>query len=232
METLRRAKEYLAPGAFYFALALVCTIMIFIREPLGLPGVDFFADIAKGFFERYGLITLYVSAVIESSFVIGFYFPGSLVVVLAILVSDRSILALTIIVLIAWASVLTATVVNYWLGKEGFYRLLLKLGSEDTLHSMQAYLEKRGRWAIFFSGVHPNILAITNICMGIAHSGFLKTMAFSFIAIAFWVPVQVYILGFVLPDPKESTALLQWIIVALLVFVGARAVRKKQGEVH
>jgi membrane protein DedA with SNARE-associated domain len=232
MSSIKEWKEYLAPGAFHFTLAVFFTIMVFVREPLGMPGVDAVAGVAKGFFERYGLIALYISAVIESLFMISFYFPGSLVVVVAILVSDRSIPALGAIVLIGWASVLTATVINYWLGKEGFYRLLLHLGSEKSVIEMQAWLEKRGRWAIFFSGVHPNILAITNICMGIARAGLLKTLALSFIAIAFWIPVQVYILGFVLPDPKESTALLQWIIVAGLVAWGVRAVRKKHSEVH
>jgi len=230
MEKLKRLAHYLAPGALYFSVAIFAIIMIFVREPLGLPGVDYLADIAKGFFDRYGLITLYVCALIESLFMVSFYFPGSLVVILAILVSDRSLPALGIIVLIAWASVLTATAINYWLGKEGFYRLLLKFGSKDMLTGMQAWLDRRGRWAVFFSGVHPNVLAITNICMGIARAGFWKTMIYSFVAIAFWIPIQVYILGFVLPDPKESTALLQWIIVAAIVFIGVRAVRKKQKE--
>ncbi|PIR83644.1 hypothetical protein COU18_03100 [Candidatus Kaiserbacteria bacterium CG10_big_fil_rev_8_21_14_0_10_51_14] len=232
MEKLRRAKEYLAPGALYFAVAIFAIVIIFVREPLGLPGVDYLADIAKGFFDRYGLVTLFVAALIESLFMVSFYFPGSLVVILAILVSDRSIPALALIVLIGWASVLTATAINYWLGREGFYRLLLKLGSGDTVHSMQGWLERRGKWAVFFSAVHPNILAITNICMGIARAGFLKTLMLSFLAIAFWIPVQVYILGFVLPDPKESTALLQWVIVGGIVFLGVRAVRKKQSAVH
>src|SRR3989344_4865211 len=232
MNSLKEWVRYLEPGAFYFALAVFFAIMIFVREPLGLPGIDALADIAKGFFERYGLVALYVAAVIESLFMISFYFPGSLVVILAILVSDRSIPALGAIVLIGWASVLTATVVNYWLGKEGAYRLLLKLGSEQSIYDMQAWLEKRGRWAIFFSAVHPNLLAITNICMGIARAGLLRTLTLSFISILFWIPVQVYILGFILPDPKESTALLQWIIVAGLVAWGVRAVRKKQSEIH
>ena len=231
MNSLKEWVRYLEPGAFYFALAVFFAIMIFVREPLGLPGIDALADVAKGFFERYGLVALYVAAVIESLFMISFYFPGSLVVILAILVSDRSIPALGAIVLIGWASVLSATVVNYWLGKEGFYRLLLHFGSEKSIHDMQKWLEKRGRWAIFFSAMHPNILAITNICMGIARAGLLKTLIFSFIAIAFWIPIQVYILGFVLPDPHESTALLQWVIVAGILFLGVRAVLKKKVEV-
>ena len=227
MNTIQQWIRYLQPGAFYFALAIFFVIMIFVREPLGLPGIDVLADVAKGFFERYGLIALYICAVIESLFMISFYFPGSLVVILAILVSDRSLLALGTIVVIGWASVLTATVVNYWLGKEGLYRLLLHLGSEDTLRDMQAWLQKRGRLAIFFSAAHPNILAITNICMGIARAGLFKTLALTALAIAFWIPVQVYILGFVLPDPKESTALLQWVIVASIVLFGVYKIRKQ-----
>ncbi|OGG50494.1 hypothetical protein A3C18_03840 [Candidatus Kaiserbacteria bacterium RIFCSPHIGHO2_02_FULL_54_11b] len=231
MDDLKRLVKYLEPGAFYFALAVVFVIVMFVREPLGLPGIDTLTDIAKGFFERYGLVALYVAAVIESLFMISFYFPGSLVVILAILVSDRSVLALATIVVIGWASVMTATAVNYWLGKEGAYRLLLRLGSEETVHDMQTWLAKRGRWAIFFSAVHPNILAITNICMGIAHAGLVRTLALSFVAIAFWIPVQVYVLGFILPDPKESTALLQWVIAAGIVWLGVRAVRKENAKV-
>ena len=230
MQYLKRLKEYLEPGAFYFAFAIVFTIMMFVREPLGLPGVDALAGIAKGFFERYGLAALFVAAVIESLFMISFYFPGSLVVILAILVSDRSFATLATIVLIGWASVLTATVVNYWLGKEGVYRLLLHLGSGESVRDMQAWLGKRGRWAVFLSGAHPNILAITNICMGIARAGLAKTLALSFIAIAFWIPLQVYVLGFILPDPKESTALLQWVIVIGILILGVRAVRKKSAK--
>jgi len=228
MKSLKEWAVYLEPGAFYFALAIFFVIMIFVREPLGLPGIDTLAEIAKGFFERYGLIALYVSAVIESLFMISFYFPGSLVVILAILVSDRSIPALGAIVLIGWASVLTATVINYWLGKEGAYRILLKLGSEKSILDMQAWLEKRGRWAIFFSAVHPNLLAITNICMGIARAGLLRTLTLSFISILFWIPVQVYILGFVLPDPKDSTALLQWVIAGAILLLGVREVKNKR----
>ncbi|MDO8514023.1 MAG: VTT domain-containing protein [bacterium] len=230
MNDIKNFIKYIEPGAFYFALAAVFTIVTLVREPLGLPGVDTLANIATGFFERYGLMALYVAALIESLFMISFYFPGSLVVILAILVSDRSFLALTIIIAIGWASVMTATVINYWLGKEGFYRLLLYLGSEDGVHDMQKWLEKRGKWAIFLSAVHPNILAITNICMGIARAGLAKTLAFSFVAIAFWIPVQVYVLGFLLPDPKESAAFLQWIIVVGIFVLGVRAVRKKSAE--
>ncbi len=227
MHDIKRFLEYIAPGAFYFALAVAFVVMMFLREPLGLPGVDTLADIAKGFFDRFGLVALFVAAVIESLFMISFYFPGSLVVILAILVSDRSLSALTVIVLIGWASVLTATVINYWLGKEGVYRVLLKLGSEESVQTMQRWLEKRGKWAVFLSGVHPNILAITNICMGIAHAGLVRTLALSFVAIAFWIPVQVYLLGFVLPDPHESTMLLQWVIAAGIFALGVREVRKK-----
>ncbi len=219
--------EYLAPGFFYFALAIGFSAVLFFRESLGLPGIDTYTDIAKGFFDRYGLFALYVAAVIESLFMISLYFPGSFVFVLAILVSDRSPLSLGEIVFVGWASVLTATIINYWLGKEGFYRLLLHFGAERTVEDMQAWLEKRGRWAVFLSAAHPNILAVTNICMGIARTGLLKSLALSFIAIIFWIPLQVYILGFVLPDPKESTALLQFAIAAILVWFGIREVRRK-----
>lgn len=217
MRTLTRIAEFLKPGMFYFLMAFFVILIAMNREALGLPSVESLTNIVRTFFDSYGLWALYIAAVIESLFMISLYFPGSFVVVLAILVSDRSLPALAAIVLIGWASVLTATIINYWLGREGFYRLLLKLGSEDVLNNMQAWLTKRGRLAIFLAGVHPNILAVVNICMGIARAGLAQTLLYSFMAIAFWIPVQVFILGFLLPDPEADTIFLQWIVAAALV---------------
>ncbi len=230
LREVRKYIKYLEPGFFYFLLAVGFGIAVVFRESLGLPGVDVYADIARGFFDRYGLVALYVALIVESLFMISLYFPGSLVFVLAILVSDRSLLELSAIVVVGWASVLTATMINYWLGKEGFYRLLIRLGSAQTVEDMQAWLEKRGRWAIFVSAAHPNILAVTNICMGIARAGLFRALALSFAAIIFWIPLQVYILGFVLPDPKESTALLQLLIATGLFWLGIREVRKQRSQ--
>lgn len=227
MHRIRAWAAYLAPGFVYFALATGFVAAILLRDRLGLPGLDTYTDVAQGFFDSYGLYALYVAAILESLFMVCLYFPGSFVFILAILVSDRSFLALSTIIVIGWASVLTATVINYWLGREGFYRILLHWGAAKTVEDMQAWLDKRGRWAIFISAAHPNVLAVTNICMGIAHTGLSRAIAYSFVAIGFWIPLQVYVLGFVLPDPKASAELLQLMIAGGFVWMGVREVRRK-----
>lgn len=227
MEIVAKIKEFLMPGAFHFTLAALLGTARFLWEPAGLPRPETLVEVARMFFEQYGLIALFVAAFIESLFMVSFYFPGSFVVVLAILVSDRSFFSLAVIVLIGWASVLSATIVNYWLGKEGFYRLLLRLGSETVVERMQAWLDKRGHLALFLSAMHPNLLAIATICMGIARAGLRKTLLLSFVALLFWIPLQVYLLGFVLPNPLENTALLYAVVVAGLIIWGGFLVVKE-----
>lgn len=227
MTNFNKVKEFFAPGAFQFILAGIFATSALLWGSLDLPGVGAIVTTAEMLFERYGLIALFIAAFIESIFMISFYFPGSAVVVLAILVSDRSPSSLAVIVVIGWASVLAASAVNYWLGKEGFYRLLLRIGSPSTVEKMQAWLDKRGFFALFLSAMHPNFLAIANICMGITRKGLLKTLMFSFLAILFWIPLQVYILGFVLPDPQESGLLLYLLVIIGLLLWGGLLVAKE-----
>lgn len=221
MDFARRALSFLEPGMLQYALALVVAVVAVFWDVIGLPSTGELTELARAFFDNYGLYALYVAAVIESLFVLSLYFPGSFVVILAILVSDRSLLALGSIVLIGWLSVLSATVVNYWLGKEGFYRALLFLGSQRAIGNMQESLQKHGKLTVFFSGIHPNILAIANICLGIARVGLSRALFLTAMSIAFWLPLQVYVLGFLLPDPQANSEYLQWVLVAALVLWGS-----------
>lgn len=216
----KKIKEFLEPGMFHFVLALILISVGISWKYLGLPDAADATALAERFFEQYGLITLLIAAFIESIFMISFYFPGSFVVVLAILVSDRSFASLLAIVVIGWVSVLSATVVNYWLGREGFYRLLLKLGSRSLVDRMQTWLDKRGSIVVFIAAAHPNLLAIANICMGIARKGLMKVLSLTSVAILFWIPFTVFIFGFVLPNPQENTTILYWVFTAVLLVWG------------
>ena len=228
MNFINAVRRYLEPGMFQFTLAILFGAVGVLWAPLGLPDLAALTRTAQAYFEQYGLITLFVASFIESVFMISFYFPGSFVVVLAILVSDRSLSSLSIIVLIGWSAVLAATAINYWLGREGFYRFLLKFGSRQLVDRMQVWLNRNGPLTIFLSAFHPNFLAVGSICMGIAREGLLKTLGLSFIGIAFWIPVSVYVLGFVLPNPQEDTAFLYWFVVGFLVLWGSALVAKEK----
>ena len=215
-ELLRRAKTYLEPGLFPFTLVIILVMARFIWAPLGLPDTETLIIVSRGFFEQYGYAALFVSAFLESLFMISFYFPGSFMVVLAIIVSDRSLYSLSIIACVGIASVLAATAVNYWLGREGFYRLLLRLGSRGIVERMQAWLDRYGLFTLFVSGMHPNFLAVANICMGIAREGLLKSLTYSFGTLLFWIPAQIIILGFILPDPLHNAP--HYYTLAIVVF--------------
>ena len=213
---LVRLKQYLEPGIFPFTLVVILALARFIWAPLGLPDTETLIQISRAFFEQYGYAALFVAAFLESLFMISFYFPGSFMVVLAIIVSDRSFYSLAVIACVGIASVLAATAVNYWLGREGFYRLLLRLGSRKIVERMQLWLDKYGLLTLFLSGMHPNFLAIANICMGIARVPLWRTVTYSFLTLLFWIPLQIFILGFILPDPLRNAP--HYYTLAIVVF--------------
>lgn len=212
----RSMRAAIEPGLFPLILALFLIIMGLLWEPLGLPDVPRTIAIVSGLFEKHGATALFLGAFIEGLFMINLYFPGSFVILLAILVSGRTLPELALVAFIAWLAFSMASVVNYLLGKYGFYRLLLFLGSKDVVGKMQGWMHKRGKMTVFLSAVHPNFLAVALVSMGIAQKGLVKSTGLSMIALACWAPVLTALTAFVLPPATEAAGY-YWFMVALLL---------------
>ena len=81
---------------------------------------------------------------------LSFYLPGSFVIVLAVIVSDKSIYSLTLLGASSWVGFTIANVCNYYLGRFGYFRVLLFLGKNKLIEDMKKWLDKNASKTLFF----------------------------------------------------------------------------------
>src|SRR3989338_3380973 len=158
----------LAFGLFYIFWAL-----------LDLPPKEEVMRIAELYFETYGLATIFVAAMIESVLFVGWDFPGSLVIVLGVVFSRDDFVQLLGVYSVTTLAFIIAYALNFYVGKYGWYRLLLALGLRKPLENAQHQLTRYGPRAIFLTYWHPNLAALTSTAAGILQLPFRTFMTYS-----------------------------------------------------
>lgn len=230
-------RQITRPGHLPFALGMAFLTFAFVYRSVDFPQPSELAEIGRSLYAEYGIIVLLIAAFIEGIFMVNFYFPGSFVILLAVFLSEKSPEALGAIVLWSVVGFLLATVINYVLGKYGFYRVVLWMGKKDTVKNMHKWLSKHGRWAIGLTAVHPNFLAIAVVCMGIAREGLLKTSAIVGVALIFWVSLWTIIIAAVVSkvnveDPNQHWYIFGVFILWGLFLIAKRRIQQKKRKTH
>lgn len=192
----------------------------FLYDLAHLPDGAELAAIGQEYFLRFGFLAVFVAALIEAVFMVNIYFPGSFVIVLAVYLSDRSLGQLTEIATVSGLGFFLSGIGNYWLGRGGFYRALLKLGKANTIERMHAFMERRGAWATFLTAFHPNFLAICQVCHGIALEPFRRVMLLSALGLLFWVPFWTGVTAFAVTEIDITEGNPGWIIAAGFAALG------------
>lgn len=189
---------------YYFRLLSIPLTLLVIYTSLAIawrvfsfPSPDVLAEIVGGWFDRYGIPALFFSSMLEGLLLIGSYFPGVFVIFLGVLVADSPMEA-SIAVTVCTLGLVLAHVLNYVLGKYGWYKILIKFGMGEAVEQSRLKLEKRGFWAIPLSYWLPSVGALTNTAAGIMRLSFRKFFAYSLASSVFWytlVGFIVYISG-------------------------------------
>ena len=190
---------------------------------LDLPPEETILAVARSYFDSYGLVTVYVCAAIEGLLLIGFYFPGSLVFFLGLLLAAGDPARTFQVGALAAFGLYTGYLVNYALGRHGWYRLLVAFGLRDGLERAKQRLNRHGLHAVFMTYWQPNLGSLTSTAAGVLQLAFAKFAVYSAAAVAFWIgfwSTLVYILG----KPALTLVgfrfiaimLATWIVVALI----------------
>ncbi len=162
-----------------------------------LPPPDRLAEIVGGWFDTYGVPALFLASFLEGMLLVGSYFPGVFVIFLGVLVADSASGA-ALSVVVATLGLILAHILNYFMGKYGWYKLLVKFGMKDAIEQSKSRLEKRGPIAIPLSYWLPSIGALTNTAAGIIRMSFRKFLFYSIASSIFWyslVGLVVYQIG-------------------------------------
>jgi membrane protein DedA with SNARE-associated domain len=185
---------------------------------LDLPSDAELVVIVKNWFATYGLWIVFVGALIEGFLLLGQYFPGGFIIFLGVISAGKHIPRAAEVVSIVCLAFFISYTLNYWVGKYGWYRLLIKFGLKQSLEHAKEKLEKQGLNAVILSYWEPNLASITATAAGILQIPLRKFQIYSAVGIIVWNifwGVLVYSLG----ENALKIVGFKYIIVIFLIWV-------------
>jgi membrane protein DedA with SNARE-associated domain len=206
-------------------LGIVLTLSLFWKI-LDLPPEDQLIEIARKYFDKYGLIVLLISAIIEGVLLVGWYYPGSLVIFLGVIFAGKNVSLAIETVLIITLGLYLAYLINYILGKYGWYRLLLAFGLSKPLEKAQLRITKYGFSGILLSYWHPNLAAIASTAAGTLQFSWRKFLIYSLISVSIWNifwGTLVYFLG----EASLGIVGLKFVLIAIVGWIIVNLIKQK-----
>ena len=205
----------------------------FLWRLLDLPSDEELLRIVESSFDKYGYFIMPVSALIEGFIFAGFYYPGSFVIFLGVILSD-SISQLFVLLILVTLGLSLAHIINFALGRYGWHKLLVAVGFRTPIENAKRRLTKYGLRAIFLSYWMPNLASLTATAAGIMHYPFKKFLLYSLIATITWNTVWaavVYTLG----EAALKIVGIQFVLVIifgwiLLNLISSRKKKKQEQE--
>lgn len=180
----------------------------------------------KTFFDDHGYGVVFLGALAEGILFLNWYLPGSVVVVMGVALARETGLNAPYMVFLITLGFFITAIINYALGKYGWYRIFLKLGLKDTLEKTRRRVEKHGLKIVFGTYFHPNVGALTATSAGILQLPFFRFLAYSALALAAWNALWGIVVYFSGPAIVEIVnfnnmliVLSSWLGIMLIVFI-------------
>jgi membrane protein DedA with SNARE-associated domain len=175
----------------YFALAIVWKVFDW-------PTQEHMIEIVRSFFDRYGLLVVFVGAFIEGVLLLGQYFPGGFIIFLGVISAGDDVVRAVTVILVVSVAFSISYLLSYFMGRYGWHRLLMRFGLGDALETAQERVRGKGMHAIVFGYWEPNLASITATAAGTLLVPIRTFLMYSTIGILFWNTfwgALVFILG-------------------------------------
>jgi membrane-associated protein len=160
--------------------------LLFVYRFFGLPSSEEIISLTRGYYETYGYWVVFIGAFVEGLLLINWYFPGSVVVALGVILARSSELNIFVMLFLVIAGFFITALFNYALGRYGWYHVFLKLGLKGPLDKVQAKVEDKGLPVLFSTYIHPNFGSLAATASGILRLSFKKFFLYSLISITLW----------------------------------------------
>jgi membrane protein DedA with SNARE-associated domain len=223
---MRRALKIIA---FPLAVLAVFGLLYLIWLALDLPPEDTMVRIAKDYLDRHGVLIVFIAAYLEGLLLIGWYFPGTLVIILALVLAGPDPVRVAQVAATAGIGLFAAYVTNFYAGKYGWYRLLLAFGLREPLENAQRRLNKYGLSAIFTTYWQANLASCISTAAGILQFPAARFVAYSFVAEALWVTFWATLIFF-LGKAALSLAGFRMILLLILIWIAVRLIYRWKFE--
>lgn len=171
---------------------------IIIRNKI--PDTLTFINQIKELYGAYGYSLVFFGALLEALLFIGFYIPGSTVVLLGAALAKTGVVSYPLVFILGILGLLLGNIINYFLGKHGWYRIFISFGFQKGIDIAKEKLKKHEKKAIFFGFIFPGSASFISTACGILGMSFRIFVLYSFLSLVFWSMVWgnlAYFFGFI-----------------------------------
>ena len=155
-------------------LIAVFASLVLIWRILDLPPDDVLIQMVTGYFMKYGLVTVLLASIIEGMLLVGVYIPGGMVIFLGVITAAGNPRHATLSVIMTIIGLSLAYTFNYFLGKYGWYKVLLKFGLGESLTKAENNFAKNGYKSMYMTYWQPNFASLTSTGAGVLRADFKK----------------------------------------------------------
>lgn len=204
-------------------------LLDFIFKLFNLPSGKDLIPIIKVNFELYGIWLVFISAILESAFVIGVYAPGSLVIFLGVIFSIGNPVQASMVVLSVAVGFLIGFSIDFFLGKYGWYKFLLHFGFEKMILKTKEKIEKYGISTAWIAYHHPDFGSFVATTYGILQYSYRKFIFITLPPVVVWCTFWG-IISYTLGDQVLKLIGYKILLIIFVVWVIVRIIETKISE--
>ena len=179
---LQKRLILLAQISFFFFLYAL--ILVFLRNYIPDPPA-LIAKVQK-FYGMYGYELVFLGALLEGTFMVGFYVPGSLVVLLGAALARTGVVSFPLVIFFGILGMCTGYTINYMLGRFGWYKILSGFGFEKGIETAKKKLLTYEDKAFLFGYIMPSTASFISTTAGVLKIPFRRFLLRTVLAQGFW----------------------------------------------
>src|SRR5258708_11704094 len=136
------------------------------------------------FASRYGYGFLFVTSVLENTFLVGLVVPGDVVVVIGGGLAAQARLDVTIVTAVVVAGVILGSMISFWIGSRGGVPLIERWGARFALERAKiemahVYFRRHGAGTVFAAAFVSGLKNLVPAVAGASEMGFGRFAAYN-----------------------------------------------------
>ncbi len=140
-------------------------ILIFLRNHI--PNAPSIVSKIEMLYGSYGYELIFLGALLEGTFMVGFYVPGSFIVLLGAALARRGVVSFPLVILFGTFGLTAGYLVSYLLGRFGWFRIIEGFGLDKNIKDAEKKLLKHQDKALFFCYMMPSTASFLSTAAGI-----------------------------------------------------------------
>lgn len=149
------------------SLIILFYILIFVILRIKMPDIAQLLVSVEQIYGAYGYLLIFLGAMIEATFIIGFYIPGSFIFLLGVSLARLGITSFPIVIFYGTLGYCFGYSLNYCLGRYGWFKIIDTFGIEKQLSEAKKHLIEHYNKTLFWGYMISSTGSMVSTASGI-----------------------------------------------------------------